>query len=62
MVRLDSGPTAIVYLHRKVPPAPARVKVDTRLDKAGYAVLVAFLGDTTKMADTGMADNGLLQW
>jgi uncharacterized OB-fold protein len=62
MVRLDSGPTAIVYLHRKVPPAPTRVKVDARLDKAGQAVLVAFPGDMTKVADADMTDDGLLQW
>jgi uncharacterized OB-fold protein len=62
MVRLDSGPTAIVYLHRKVPPAPTRVKVGARLDKAGQAVLVAFPGDMTKVADADMTDDGLLQW
>jgi uncharacterized OB-fold protein len=57
MVRLDSGPTAIVYLHSKVPPAPARVKVDARLDKASQAVLVAFPeGDIRKMEDDDMAD------
>ncbi|MDB6091981.1 MAG: Oxidoreductase, short chain dehydrogenase/reductase family [Gammaproteobacteria bacterium] len=60
MVRLDSGPTAIVYLHGKVPPAPARVKVDARLDKAGRAVLVAFPGDDTKMADADPAGDSPL--
>lgn len=39
LVRLDSGPTAVVYLHSS---AVSRVKVDVRLDKAGQGVLVAF--------------------
>jgi NAD(P)-dependent dehydrogenase (short-subunit alcohol dehydrogenase family)/uncharacterized OB-fold protein len=42
LVRLASGPTAVVYLHDEVPVAPAPVKVDVRLDKAGQAALVAF--------------------
>jgi uncharacterized OB-fold protein len=55
MVKLDCGPTAIVYVADAVPalattpaaapastPAPAsRVRVTVRLDKAGNAVLVA---------------------
>lgn len=41
MVRLDCGPTAIVFLDGDVPPAPARVVVGARLDEAGQAVLVA---------------------
>jgi NAD(P)-dependent dehydrogenase (short-subunit alcohol dehydrogenase family) len=42
LVRLASGPMAVVYLHDEVPPAPVPVKVDVRLDKAGQAALVAF--------------------
>jgi 3-oxoacyl-[acyl-carrier protein] reductase len=62
MVRLDNGPTAIVYLHSEVPPAPARVKVDVRLDKASQAVLVAFPeGDTTKMTGSDMGGDRLLR-
>jgi len=41
MVRLDCGPTAIVYLNDDVPPSPTRVVVGARLDEAGQAVLVA---------------------
>ncbi len=41
MVRLDCGPTAIVFVNDDVPPAPARVVVGARLDEAGQAVLVA---------------------
>jgi uncharacterized OB-fold protein len=42
LVRLDSGPTAVVYLHSSVEGAPTRVRVDVRLDRAGQGVLVAF--------------------
>src|SRR5688572_2893841 len=42
MVRLDAGPTVVVHLHGDVPPAPARVRVGARLDRAGQAVLVGF--------------------
>jgi NAD(P)-dependent dehydrogenase (short-subunit alcohol dehydrogenase family)/uncharacterized OB-fold protein len=42
LVRLDSGPTAVVYLHSSVEGAPTRVRVDVRLDTAGQGVLVAF--------------------
>jgi NAD(P)-dependent dehydrogenase (short-subunit alcohol dehydrogenase family)/uncharacterized OB-fold protein len=41
LVKLDSGPTAVVYLHDDVPTAPGRVRVGVRLDKAGQAALVA---------------------
>ena len=42
LVRLDSAPTAVVYLHSSVEGAPARVRVEARLDRAGQGVLVAF--------------------
>jgi len=42
LVRLDVGPTAVVFLNDDVASAPARVKVGARLDRAGQAVLVAF--------------------
>jgi uncharacterized OB-fold protein len=41
MVKLDCGPTAIVYVADAVPAPPTRVRVTVRLDKAGNAVLVA---------------------
>lgn len=41
LVRLDSGPTAVVYLHGSVAGAPARVRVEARLDRAGQGVLIA---------------------
>jgi len=41
LVRLDVGPTAVVFLDDDVASAPARVKVAARLDRAGQAVLVA---------------------
>jgi NAD(P)-dependent dehydrogenase (short-subunit alcohol dehydrogenase family)/uncharacterized OB-fold protein len=50
LVRLDSGPTAVVYLHSSVAGAPTRVNVGVRLDKAGQGVLVAF-------ADGHMTEN-----
>jgi len=42
LVRLDSGPTAVVYLHSSVAGASTRVRVEARLDRAGQGVLVAF--------------------
>lgn len=42
LVRLDSGPTAVVFLDDGVAAAPGRVRVDVRLDRAGQGVLVAF--------------------
>lgn len=41
MVRLDCGPTVLAHLPAAVPPAPCRVKIVARLDKAGQAALVA---------------------
>ena len=40
LVRLDSGPTLMVHLPDCTPPAPAPVRVDVRLDRAGQAVLL----------------------
>jgi NAD(P)-dependent dehydrogenase (short-subunit alcohol dehydrogenase family)/uncharacterized OB-fold protein len=52
LVRLDCGPTVVVHLHGDVPPAPARVRVAARLDRAGQAVLVALpTKETPHMAD-----------
>ncbi len=42
LVHLDAGPTLMVHVHGDVPPAPGRVRVVARLDKAGQAVLIAF--------------------
>lgn len=52
MVRLDCGPTVVAHLHGGCPPAPARVRVAARLDKAGQGVLVAFpFDEVPNMAD-----------
>src|SRR5205807_10024582 len=52
LVHLDSGPTVVAHLHGGVPPAPARVRVAARLDRAGQAVLVALPEkETSNMAD-----------
>ena len=42
LVRLEGGPAAVLYLHSSVEGAPARVRVEVRLDRAGQGVLVAF--------------------
>ncbi len=42
LVRLDSGPSAVVFLDDDVAAPPRRVRVDVRLDRAGHGVLVAF--------------------
>jgi NAD(P)-dependent dehydrogenase (short-subunit alcohol dehydrogenase family)/uncharacterized OB-fold protein len=55
LVRLDAGATLMLHLHGDVPDAPARVKVGARLDRAGQAVLIAFLDkETPNMADDPM--------
>ena len=41
MVHLDAGPSVMVHLHGEVGHAPARVRVATRLDRSGQAVLIA---------------------
>ena len=52
MVRLDSGPTVVAHLHGDCPPAPGRVRVGARLDKAGQAILIALPAtETVNMAD-----------
>lgn len=52
LVRLDCGPSVVAHLHGDVPPAPARVRVAARLDRAGQAVLVALPSqETPNMAD-----------
>ena len=40
LAELASGPTVVVHLHGDVPPAPAKLRVAARLDRAGQAVLV----------------------
>lgn len=42
LAQLDSGPTVMVHLLEDVAPAPARIKVGVRLDRAGQAVLLGF--------------------
>jgi NAD(P)-dependent dehydrogenase (short-subunit alcohol dehydrogenase family)/uncharacterized OB-fold protein len=52
LVRLDCGPSVVAHLHGDVPPAPVRVRVAARLDRAGQAVLVALpMKETPHMAD-----------
>ncbi len=41
LIRLDAGVNVIAYLHARVGAAPCRVRVETALDRAGQAVLVA---------------------
>lgn len=41
LIRLDAGANVIAYLHARVGAAPCRVRIDTALDRAGQAVLVA---------------------
>jgi len=40
LVKLACGPTVVAHLHAEVPPAPAKLRVEARLDRAGQAVLV----------------------
>jgi NAD(P)-dependent dehydrogenase (short-subunit alcohol dehydrogenase family)/uncharacterized OB-fold protein len=55
LVQLDAGPTVIVHMHDEVGPAPARVKVGARLDRAGQAVLIGFPDEGSEhMADDKM--------
>jgi NAD(P)-dependent dehydrogenase (short-subunit alcohol dehydrogenase family)/uncharacterized OB-fold protein len=52
LVRLDAGPAVVAHLHGDIPPAPARVRVTARLDRAGQAVVVALPEkETPNMAD-----------
>lgn len=52
LVRLDAGPNVVVHVHGEVPAAPARVRVDARIDKAGQAALIALpQQDSPSMAD-----------
>lgn len=54
-VRLDTGPTVMVHLHGEVGPAPRRVRVGARLDRAGQAVLIGFpMEGSAYMADDKM--------
>ena len=41
IVRLDAGVNVIAYVHQTVGAAPARVRVNAALDRAGQAVLIA---------------------
>jgi NAD(P)-dependent dehydrogenase (short-subunit alcohol dehydrogenase family)/uncharacterized OB-fold protein len=52
MIKLDCGPVVIAHLHGDCPPAPTRVRVHARLDRAGQAALIALPEkDTPNMAD-----------
>jgi len=55
LVKLDAGPTIMVHMHGDVGPAPSRVRIGARLDRAGQAVLIGFPHDETPhMADDRM--------
>jgi NAD(P)-dependent dehydrogenase (short-subunit alcohol dehydrogenase family)/uncharacterized OB-fold protein len=41
LVRLDCGPIVVAHLHERVAPAPSRVDMHVKLDRAGQAVMVA---------------------
>ena len=52
LVRLDCGPIVVAHLHERVAPAPSRVIVDVKLDRAGQAVMVALpLEENANMAE-----------
>jgi NAD(P)-dependent dehydrogenase (short-subunit alcohol dehydrogenase family)/uncharacterized OB-fold protein len=40
LAKLACGPTVVAHLHADVPPAPAKLRIAARLDRAGQAVLV----------------------
>jgi NAD(P)-dependent dehydrogenase (short-subunit alcohol dehydrogenase family)/uncharacterized OB-fold protein len=42
LAQLDSGPSVMLHLLDDVAPAPARIRVGVRLDRAGQAVLIGF--------------------
>lgn len=45
LVRLDCGPTVMCHVHVECPPAPARVRIQARVDLSGQGVLIAFPGE-----------------
>ena len=45
LVRLDCGPPVVAHLHERVGPAPSRVQLNMKLDRAGQAVMVALPGE-----------------
>jgi uncharacterized OB-fold protein len=58
LVKLDCGPTAIVYVADAVPATPARVRVAVCLDKAGNAALVAMAANAgTKNGRAGSVED-----
>ncbi len=57
MVHLDAGPTVMTHLHGDVGPAPERVRVGARIDRAGQAVLIAY----PLQGDAHMADDKMLR-
>ncbi|MGB6534556.1 MAG: SDR family oxidoreductase, partial [Xanthobacteraceae bacterium] len=52
LVKLDCGPLVVAHLHGDCAPAPARVRIDLHLDRAGQAAMIALPPkDTPHMAD-----------
>jgi NAD(P)-dependent dehydrogenase (short-subunit alcohol dehydrogenase family)/uncharacterized OB-fold protein len=52
LVKLACGPTVVAHLHSAAPPAPAKLRVAVRLDRAGQAVLVGLPDkENVNMAD-----------
>jgi len=61
LVRLDCGPSAVVYLHDNVLPSASRVQVTAHLDRAGLAALVAFAAEgVMRIGNAGMTRSSLL--
>ena len=57
MVQLDAGPSVMVHLHGEVDTPPTRVRVGTRLDRSGQAVLIGF----PEKGSPHMADDPMLR-
>ena len=57
LVRLDCGPVVVAHLHERVAPAPSRVTVDVKLDRAGQAVMLALPTEE----NAGMAEDRQLR-
>lgn len=57
LIRLDAGPTVVAHLHAACAPAPARVTIQSALDRSGQPVMVA----TPEGSDAALADDAKLR-
>ena len=57
LVQLDCGPSVVAHLHGDIDPAPCKVVVQARLDRAGRGALIA----TPQNEDANMADDRQLR-